>query len=90
MIASNPVDLTERPRMELRNVQFYMPEEVEEIVRVSKDDPIGLNIKFTAFYGFRRSEAIGLKWSANDWEKNRLTVRHTVIKVRDKEHGTRL
>ena len=89
-IASNPADLTERPRMELRNAQFYMPEEVEELVRASKDDPIGLIIKFTAFYGFRRSEAIGLKWSAIDWEKNRLTVRHTVIKVRDEEHGTRL
>ena len=31
-----------------------------------------------AYYGLRRSEVIGLKWSAIDFTENTLTVRHTV------------
>ena len=31
-----------------------------------------------AFYGLRRSEVIGLKWSAIDFDKNTITINHTV------------
>ena len=31
-----------------------------------------------SFYGLRRSEAVGLRWSAIDFENNTLTIRHTV------------
>ena len=34
-----------------------------------------------AFYGLRRSEAIGLKWDAIDFEQKTLTIRHTVTQV---------
>ena len=32
-----------------------------------------------AFYGLRRSEAIGLKWDAIDFQNNTITIKHTVI-----------
>ena len=32
------------------------------------------------YYGLRRSEVLGLKWSAIDFENNTLTVCHTVVK----------
>ena len=31
-----------------------------------------------AFYGLRRSEILGLKWSAFDFTANTITIRHTV------------
>jgi integrase len=31
-----------------------------------------------AFYGLRRSEVVGLKWSAIDFENNSLVIKHTV------------
>ena len=31
-----------------------------------------------AFYGLRRSEALGLKWDAIDFQNNTITIRHTV------------
>ena len=37
-----------------------------------------LPILFGAFYGLRRSEAIGLKWDAIDFDQNTITIRHTV------------
>ena len=36
----------------------------------------------TAFYGFRREEIIGLKWDVLDFERETVTVRHTVTSTR--------
>ena len=33
----------------------------------------------TAYYGLRRSEALGIKWSAIDWTENKITIRHKII-----------
>ena len=34
-----------------------------------------------AFYGLRRSEVVGLKWNAIDFEKKTITIKHTVTEV---------
>ena len=46
-----------------------------------RGDPIELGVILAAFYGLRRSEAIGLKWDAIDFEQKTLTIRHTVTEV---------
>lgn len=38
----------------------------------------------TLFYGLRRSEALGLRWSAVDFEKHEVHINHTVVKVKEK------
>ena len=43
-----------------------------------KGTKLELPILFGAFYGLRRSEAIGLKWDAIDFDQNTITIRHTV------------
>ena len=35
-----------------------------------------------AFYGLRRSEAVGLRWDAIDFQQNTITIQHTVIACR--------
>ena len=40
--------------------------------------PLEVAIKLAAFYGLRREEIIGLKWTAIDFENNTLTIQHTV------------
>jgi len=37
-----------------------------------------LPIKLAAFYGLRRSEILGLKWDAIDFNTNTISIRHTV------------
>ena len=32
-------------------------------------------------YGFRRSELLGLKWSAIDFEKEEIIINHTIVRV---------
>ena len=36
-------------------------------------------IYVTLYYGLRRSEVLGLKWNAIDFEQNTITIRHSVI-----------
>lgn len=43
-----------------------------------KGHTLELPIKLAAFYGLRRSEVLGLKWNAIDFDANTITIRHTV------------
>ena len=43
----------------------------------------------TAFYGFRRSEVLGLRWQSIDFDNNIISVNHTVTNGVD-ENGKRL
>lgn len=38
----------------------------------------------TLFYGLRRLEALGLRWSAVDFEQHEVHINHTVVKVKEK------
>ena len=49
---------------------------------MTKDHPYSLLIQMTAFYGLRRSEALGLKWDAIDFERNTITIRHIVTNAK--------
>lgn len=37
-------------------------------------------VYISLYYGLRRSEVLGLKWSAIDFKSNRLSIKHTVVK----------
>ncbi len=39
-------------------------------------------ILITLFYGLRRSEVLGIQWTAIDFQKNLLDINHTVVKVK--------
>ena len=80
LIPSNPSDLVERPRKGQFIAEYYTPEEVETLIDKIAGDTIAMIVKFTAFYGFRRSEVLGLKWSSIDFNKGTITVRHAVVK----------
>ena len=50
-------------------------------IRVVKGDPIEFGVITASFYGLRRSEVLGLKWDAIDFENKTITIRHTVHEV---------
>jgi integrase len=37
-------------------------------------------IYVTLYYGLRRSEVLGLKWNAIDFQKNEISICHTVVR----------
>ena len=78
LIPSNPADKVERPRKEKFIASFYDAGEIKSLFEASKGTLLEIPILFGAFYGLRRSEVIGLKWDAIDFERNTITIRHTV------------
>ena len=44
-------------------------------------DPLELCVKIAAYYGLRRSEVLGLRWDAVDFEKKTLSISHKVIEM---------
>ena len=59
-------------------INRYDADEVNALFEAAKGSKLELPILFGAFYGLRRSEAIGLKWDAIDFDQNTITIRHTV------------
>ena len=78
MIRSNPADRVERPRKEKFKSEIYSGEELEQLFKAIQGDPSEFGVIMAAFYGLRRSEVVGLKWDAIDFEQNTITIRHTV------------
>lgn len=78
LIASNPADKVERPKKERFVGSFYDSNEIEMLFQAAKGTNLELPIFLGAFYGLRRSEALGLKWSAVDFQNNTITICHTV------------
>ena len=81
LIDSNPADRIERPKKEKFIGSFYEENELNHLFEVVRGDPIELGVILGAFYGLRRSEAVGLKWDAIDFKKKTITIRHTVTQA---------
>ncbi len=81
LIDSNPSDRIERPKKEKFIGSIYNQEELEQLFEIVKGDPIELGVILGAFYGLRRSEVVGLKWSAIDFKQKIITICHTVTQV---------
>lgn len=77
-IQSNPAVNVERPRKEKFIGSFYDKKEINILFDIIQGHPLEVVIKLAAFYGLRREEIIGLKWTAIDFENNTLTIQHTV------------
>ena len=78
LIDSNPADKVERPKKDRFIGSFYDADEVNALLQASKGTKLEMPILFGSFYGLRRSEVIGLKWDAIDFEHDTITIRHTV------------
>ena len=82
LIPFNPADKGERPKKQRYIADYYRQEELERLLEASKDHPYSLLIQMTAFYGLRRSEALGLKWDAIDFERDTITIKHIVTNAK--------
>lgn len=77
LIPVNPTDKVERPRKERFMANFYDADEVNKLFEITRGTRLEIPVLFGAFYGMRRSEALGMKWDAIDFERNTITIRHT-------------
>ena len=82
LILSNPADRVERPKKEQFIGSFYSQAELNTLFTLIKDDPLKIVIYLTSFYGLRRSEVLGLKWEAFNFEDKTITIKHKAIETR--------
>lgn len=79
LILSNPADKIERPKKEQYIGTFYSQAELNTLFSLIKDDPLKIVIYLASFYGLRRSEVLGLKWSAIDFLNKKIMINHVII-----------
>ena len=82
LIAVNPADKVDRPRKNEFTGSFYSKEEMNALFDAVKGSKVEIPVLLAAFYGLRRSEVIGLKWDAINFEQNTIEIRHTVTSIK--------
>lgn len=58
---------------------FLTAEDAQKMLDAFRNEEIGPIVFVTLYYGLRKSEALGLRWQAVDFEANTITVNHTVV-----------
>ena len=81
LLNANVADRVERPKKEKFIPEYYDGERISQLFTLVEGTEFELPVKLAAFYGLRRSEIIGLRWSAIDFQGNTITINHTVTKV---------
>lgn len=78
LIQKNPADFVALPKIIKYEGYTYKKDELEELFEIVKDTKIEFAVLVAAFYGLRRSEIVGLKWDAIDFENKTISIKHTV------------
>lgn len=79
LIPYNPADRVILPKKEPFRGSYYNNEQLKQLFKCSKGDILEDLIYITALYGLRRSEVLGLKWQAIDFEKKTICICHTGV-----------
>lgn len=58
---------------------FLTAEDAQKMLDAFRDEEIGPIVFVTLYYGLRKSEALGLRWQAVDFENNTISINHTVV-----------
>lgn len=82
LIPYNPADRIDRPKSPKHIAKYYNREQLDKLFECLEGDGYAYIYKMTAYYGLRRSEMLGIKWSNIDFKNNMLILRHAVIQTR--------
>ena len=66
IILANPCDRADRPKATQYIASYYNQEEIKKLLDCLDNEPMRIAVILTAYYGLRRSEVLGIKWSAID------------------------
>ena len=58
---------------------FLTAEDAQKMLDAFANEEIGPIVYVTLYYGLRKSEALGLRWQAVDFEANTISINHTVV-----------
>ena len=80
-VSVNPTAVVKMPGKDVptREKKFLTLEEANVVLRAFEGHPLQAMIYVTLYYGLRRSEVLGLRWRAVNFEKNTITISYTVV-----------
>ena len=81
LIPTNPADKVERPKKNEFKGSYYSADEIHALMEIAEGTKLEIPVLLASFYGLRRSEVLGLKWDAIDFEANTLEVKHIVTQA---------
>ncbi len=85
-IEENPAEIVELPKMAEHRADYYSAEELKMLLEKSEGTLLEPVVKLAVWFGLRRGEIIGLRWSSIDFDAKILSVTGT---IKDKtESGT--
>lgn len=81
ILVVNPAELADKPKREKFEPVSYTKEEVLKLWQEVQGTIMELPVYFALFFGLRRSEAVGVKWSAIDFDNHILNVNNKITLV---------
>ncbi len=81
IIPINPAAKVQKPKSPKYEAKYYDIKQLKTLFDCMQGDRFELMYKMTAFYGLRRSELCGMQWNSIDFEKNTLTLNHSVVQT---------
>lgn len=80
LIRDNPARYVKLPRVTEKPERYVMLSalEAQALLACFRETRIFPAVVLALYYGLRRSEVCGLKWSAVDFERETITIRHTI------------
>lgn len=85
LVKENVAQRAKRPKKKKFTAGFYNTDELNELFAAIKGDKLEVVILLTVYYGLRRSEVLGMRWSNIDFINNRIPVKHKVVRTKNKE-----
>ncbi len=81
MIPSNPAKKVILPKTEKFIGNFYTVEEIDALLEAAKGTPLETPILLTVYYGLRRSEVTGLRWSSIDFANKTVSIENKLVQM---------
>ena len=82
-ISKNPMTEVSRPKCKNKYIPHcYTAEQLTTLLEISQDSVIFLPIVLAVFFGLRRSEIVGLKWDAVNFQMKTLTIKRKAYRSR--------
>ena len=82
-IPHNPCDSVRLPKLKsglTERTVLLTAREAQEVINAFEGHPLRVAVILALYYGLRRSEVLGLKWSAVDFNRNTIQINHTIVK----------
>ena len=90
ILKENPAEFVKRPKKSKAKHETYDAEELKELMRPAKGDVLESVIFLTLWYGLRREEILGLRWSNVNFEKHEFRICETVVRGKVNGKWTRV